>query len=86
MLKSLGNLRRQEVVINIKTWLKHQNKNSPRYMTMDWNKKQKWYSKTATQVQNTTFFFVFHKIVYKFGENEQSHWIDPKAEKIRSAP
>lgn len=55
-------------------------------MTMDWNKKQKWYSKTATQVQNTTFFFVFHKIVYKFGENEQSHWIDPKAEKIRSAP
>ena len=51
-------------------------------MTMVWNKKQKWYSKTATQAQNTIFFFFFlHKIVYRVDENEQSHWIGPKAEK-----
>lgn len=42
---------------DIITFLKHQKKISSRYMHMVWKMKQNWYSKTATQAQNTAYFF-----------------------------
>jgi len=81
LLKSLGNLRRPEVMTNIRTCLKYQYKSSSGSMKMGWKMKQDGHS--GRGIYTHCLFLSFAKQCINVGENEQSHWAAPRSEEIR---
>lgn len=78
LIKSLGSLRRQKVMTEIRTCLQHQDKNRSRHMKMIWKMNLNWCCKPETQTANTACFCPSEKSVQKLLRMSKAGELPPK--------